>query len=116
MDLKYILKISIIIFIILSLIWIVNITGLDINAPDEPKKLLQVVTIEGLAPKHDDSLILNPRTAFCESYRGSSGALDGLCRKLTKNNCNATSCCLWTNDDKCVAGGPGGPTFTPADK
>lgn len=90
--------------------------GLDATTPSEPKRLLQVVTIEGLTPKQTDSITLNPRDAFCESYRGSSGALDGLCRKLTKNNCNATSCCLWTSDDKCVAGGVGGPTFTSANK
>ena len=111
MDLKYILKIFIIVFIILSLISFVRTTGFDVTTPTEPKKLLQVVTIEGLAQKQDSSIVINSHDAFCESRRGSSGSLDGSCGKLTKNNCNSTSCCVWTSDDKCVAGDAGGPTF-----
>ena len=30
---------------------------------------------------------------------------------LTKENCNVTSCCIWLNQDKCVAGNELGPTF-----
>lgn len=111
MDLKYILKIFIIVFIIISLILFVKSVGFDQPAPNEPKKLLQVVTIEGLAQKPDSSIVINANDAFCESHRGSSGSLDGSCGKLTKNNCNTTSCCVWTSDDKCVAGDAGGPTF-----
>ena len=107
MELKYILKVFIIIFMILSLISFVKSIGFDITKPDDPKKLLQVVTIEGLA----SSIAINANDAFCESQRGSSGSLDGSCGKLTKNNCNSTSCCVWTSDDKCVAGDAGGPTF-----
>jgi len=116
MDLKYILKIFIIVFIILSLISFVKTVGFDVTTQSEPKKLLQVVTIEGLATEHTSSIMMNPRDAFCESYRGSSGALDSSCGKLTKNNCSATSCCIWTSDNKCVAGGAGGSTFTPSGK
>ena len=111
MDLKYILKIFIIVFIIISLILFVKSVGFDKPASNEPKKLLQVVTIEGLAQKSDSSIVINANDAFCESHRGSSGSLDGSCGKLTKNNCNTTSCCVWTSDDKCVAGAAGGPTF-----
>jgi len=108
MDLKYILKIFIIVFIILSLISFVKTVGFDVTKPaDDPKKLLQTVTIEGLA----SSIAINANDAFCESQRGSSGSLDGSCGKLTKNNCNSTSCCVWTSEDKCVAGDAGGPTF-----
>jgi hypothetical protein len=60
---------------------------------------------------NDSSIIMNKSDAFCESHRGSSGALDDSCSKLTKTNCNTTSCCVWTSDDKCVAGGANGPTF-----
>lgn len=107
MSLKYILKIFIIVFIILALILFVKSVGFVQPEPNEPKRLLQVVTIEGLA----SSIVINANDAFCESHRGSSGSLDGSCGKLTKNNCNTTSCCVWTSDDKCVAGGVGGPTF-----
>jgi hypothetical protein len=113
MDLKYILKIFIVVFLILSLIVFINTIGLNLNAQTPNKKLLQVVTMEGLtnSSKPDTSIIVNKSDAFCESYRSSGGALDDSCQKLTKNNCNSTSCCVWTSDSKCVAGGANGPTF-----
>ena len=54
---------------------------------------------------------MNKSDAFCESHRGSSGALDDSCGKLTQTNCNTTSCCIWTSDEKCVAGSAKGATF-----
>lgn len=99
MDYKYILKIIIITFFILSLIAFINL--------DSAKFL----TMEGLANPPDTSIIINKSDAFCESHRGSSGTLDKSCGKLTKNNCNSTSCCVWTSDNKCLAGGDRGPTF-----
>ena len=113
MDLKYILKICVWVFVILSLILFANAAGLDMNVDDSSKKLLQAINVEGLTPNCDDTLIMNASDAFCESQRGSSGTLDGLCGKLTTNNCKLASCCVLTNDNKCVAGGAGGPTFTP---
>ena len=104
MNFKYILKIVIVVSLILSLIAFINSNGLNLNA----KKLL---TIEGLSNPPDTSIIINKSDAFCESHRGSSGTLDKSCGKLTKNNCNSTSCCVWTSNSKCVAGGAGGPTF-----
>ncbi len=104
MDFKYILKIVIVVSLILSLIVFINSIGLNLNS----KKLL---TMEGLTNSPDTSIIINKSDAFCEIHRGSSGTLDKSCGKLTKNNCNSTSCCVWTSDSKCVAGGAGGPTF-----
>ena len=107
MDSKYILKVFIIVFLILSLIVFVNTIGLNLNEETKPKKLLQVVTIEGL----ENQLISSSSKAFCEAHRGASGTLDESCGKLTQNKCNDTSCCVWTSEDKCVAGGQDGPTF-----
>ena len=104
MNFKYILKIVIVVSLILSLIAFINSIGLNLNS----KKLL---TMEGLTNPPDTSIIINKSDAFCESHRGSSGTLDKSCGKLTKNNCNSTSCCVWTSNNKCVAGGAGGPTF-----
>jgi len=107
MDLKYILKVFIIVFLILSLIVFVNTIGLNLNEETKPKKLIQVVTIEGFEiPFTTDS-----SKAFCEAHKGSSGSLNESCGKLTKNNCTSTSCCVWTSDKNCVAGGKDGPTF-----
>ena len=107
MDLKYILKIFIIVFLIFSLIIFIQSIGLNLNVEETPKELLKVVTIEGL----DNNIINNSTDAFCESYRGSSGDLNTACGKMTRNNCTSTSCCVWTSDQKCLAGNENGPTF-----
>lgn len=99
MDTKYILKIFIAVFLILSLIVFINILGLRLNDPYVPKKLMQVVTIEGLTPATSSS------QAFCESHKGFD--LEQSCNKLTKYNCGLTSCCVYTSDNKCKAGNNG---------
>jgi hypothetical protein len=111
MELKYILKVFVIAFLILALIVFINSIGLNLNEQTSPKKLLQVVTIEGLTNSPDTSIIINKSDAFCESNRGSGGALEESCGKLTRNNCNSTSCCVWTSDNKCASGNANGLTF-----
>jgi hypothetical protein len=110
MDLKYILKVFIIVFLILSLIAFVNTLGLNLNEEPVQKKLLQVVTIEGLG-NLSTSIPMSKSKAFCEVHKGSSGTLDESCGRLTRGNCNDTSCCVWTSNQKCAAGGIDGPTF-----
>lgn len=105
MDLKYILKIFIVAFLILSLIVFVNSIGLNLNDPETTKKLLQVVTIEGL----ESQIPTSGSKAFCDMHSGFD--LENSCEKLTKYNCGLTSCCVWTSDDKCKAGNKSGPTF-----
>jgi hypothetical protein len=110
MDLKYILKVFIIVFLIFSLIAFVNTLGLNLNEEPVQKKLLQVVTIEGLG-NLSTSIPMSKSKAFCEVHKGSSGTLDESCGRLTRGNCNDTSCCVWTSNQKCAAGGIDGPTF-----
>ena len=115
-DFKYILKICIILLLFLSIIVFINTFKFNLTDKKYPKKLLGVVTIEGLqnpALKNliSENPILSPSDAFCESHRGSSGTLDKSCEKLTNGNCNSTSCCVWTSDNKCAAGNIKGPTF-----
>ena len=110
MDLKYVLKIFIIVFLILALIVFINSIGLNLKVEEQPKELTQVVTIEGFE-EPDTSIIMNSSDAFCKSFQGSSGKLDDACGKMTRNNCNDTSCCVWTSDGKCRAGNASGPTF-----
>ena len=81
-------------------------------------KLVQVVNIEALKNNIKDktnkveppntSINLNPVSDFCKS---SSSSLKESCSKLTKKNCNSTSCCIMLNGEKCVAGNQDGPTF-----
>lgn len=58
--------------------------------------------------KPDTSINMSPVDNFCKS---SSDSLKESCTKLTKKNCNATSCCVVLNGEKCVAGNQDGPTF-----
>ena len=102
MDIKYILKIFIIVFLILSLITFINSIGLTLNKPEVPKKLLQVVTMEGFENQLPAS---SSSTAFCDVNKGY--ALEQSCNKLTNYNCGLTSCCIWTSDNKCKAGNNG---------
>jgi hypothetical protein len=110
MDLKYILKVFIIVFLILSLIAFINTLGLNLNEEPRQKKLLQVVTVEALG-NLSTSVPMSKSQAFCDVHKSSGGSLDESCSKLTKQNCNDTSCCVWTSNQKCAAGGIDGPTF-----
>lgn len=103
---KYVLNVFIIVLLIFALIVFMNTIGINLNMDEHPKKLLQVVTIEGL-----ENSIKTGADAFCESYKGSSGDLNTSCGKLTNKNCNATSCCILSSDKKCVAGNADGPTY-----
>jgi len=49
--------------------------------------------------------------SFCKNEEKSQIGLDAKCQQLTEQNCNSTSCCVWLNGEKCVAGGINGPTF-----
>lgn len=113
MDLKYILKVFIIVFLILSLIAFINTLGLNLNETPIQKKLLQVVTIEALEGRGSlsTSIPMSKSQAFCDAHKGSGGSLDDSCGRLTKENCNDTSCCVWTSKQKCAAGGVNGPLF-----
>ena len=110
MDLKYILKVSIIVFLILSVIAFINTLGLNLNEEPIQKKLLQVVTVEALN-NLSTSIPMSKSQAFCDVHKGSSGSLDESCGRLTRGNCDDTSCCVWTSNQKCAAGGIDGPTF-----
>ena len=103
---KYILNVFIFVLLIFALIVFINTMGINLNVEEPPKKLLQVVTMEGF----DGSTMPTGATAFCESYKGTSAQLNTECGRLTQKNCNETSCCVFTNN-KCVAGSANGPTY-----
>ena len=67
-----------------------------------------IISVIGTIFKANTSINLNPVSDFCKS---SSASLKESCGKLTKKNCNSTSCCIVLNGEKCVAGNQDGPTF-----
>lgn len=112
MDFKYILKIFIAIFLILSLMIFIKSIDFNLIEPQQQKKLLQVITVEPdlpLVEGFDNQMPINGSKAFCEVHNGFD--LEESCQKLTKYNCGLTSCCIWTSDNKCKAGNQSGPLF-----
>ncbi len=113
---KYCLKIFIIGLLFFALISIfMNTLGINLNIEEHPKKLIRVITMEAFQKqekqKHQESNITSGADAFCQSYKGNSGNLNTACGNLTNKNCNATSCCILTSDQKCVAGNADGATY-----
>lgn len=56
----------------------------------------------------------NMEQGFCKSHEGKRNELQISCNKLTKDNCLATSCCVYAKMDgieKCHSGDINGPTF-----
>ena len=113
-----ILNIFIGVIVIFALIIFIEVSNLNLNPDQSNKKVVQVVNIEALQNNMKDkkekveppntSINLNPVSDFCKS---SSASLKESCAKLTKKNCNSTSCCIVLNGEKCVAGNQDGPTF-----
>lgn len=109
-----ILNIFIGVIIIFALIIFIDISNINLNPIKSTKKVIQVVNIEALQNNYskkdaqNTSINLNPISDFCKS---SSDSLKNSCAKLTKKNCNSTSCCVVLNGEKCVAGNQDGPTF-----
>jgi len=105
-----VLNIFIGVIFIFALIIFMDIINFNLNTKETNKKVVQVVNIEALQNNNDKNttINLNPITDFCKS---SSDSLKTSCGKLTKKNCNATTCCVMLNGEKCVVGNQDGPTF-----
>jgi hypothetical protein len=105
MTLKYILKIFIDIIFILSIVLFINSIRLKLHDILFQKILNKTSTTEGL----ENNIPMNGSKAFCDTHSGFD--LEQSCNSLTNYNCNLTSCCVWTSDQKCKSGNAGGPTF-----
>jgi hypothetical protein len=105
-----VLNIFIGVIFIFALIIFMDVININLNTEESNKKVVQVVNIEALKNNNDTdtSIDLNPISDFCKS---GSDSLKTSCGKLTKKNCNSTTCCIMLNGEKCVAGNEDGPTF-----
>jgi len=110
-----VLNIFIGVIVIFALIIFIDVSNINLNPGPINKKVVQVVNIETLKNNTTDkkdlpntSINLNPISDFCKS---SSASLKESCAKLTRKNCNSTTCCIMLNGEKCVAGNQDGPTF-----
>ena len=116
--------ILLVVCVITGLIILFTLKGVHLDNYTPPK-LVKVVTIESMSSVVDvgnmnnvgnvslDSIddMTNPGESFCKEYVGDSVHLEEACSNLTEKNCKNSSCCGWLNGNKCVAGGPSGPTY-----
>lgn len=101
-----------VVIIILGLIVFFAIIEFNLT-PVSNTQVQKVVNIEAFGEKIKSS-IEKYGNAFCESHRGNSAKLEKSCETLTKDNCLATSCCVYakmSGKELCRAGDIGGPTF-----
>jgi len=76
-----------------------------------------VVTLVGLLfffrkeEKEGKEGLANYAASFCKQYEGKSNELEKACGSMTTRNCKESPCCVWVNNQKCVAGSQNGPTY-----
>jgi len=98
------LSLSVAIIIVGTMV-LFSIIGFDLT-PIEDKQIEKIVDIEAF-----DSM---NTTGFCKSYEGNTDDLQKNCALLTRENCLATSCCVYAKMDgkeQCHAGDIHGPIF-----
>ena len=72
------------------------------------------VTVEGFDMMKKSEGASAMADGFCESHKGDRAKLQQSCSELTKENCMATSCCVYAKmkgEEKCHSGDEHGPTF-----
>lgn len=111
-------EIVIIVVVVLFLLVLINIKGIDLNAPKPESKLVQQVTVETFVADDSESNIKKMMSGlsenFCESYLGNSSELEKGCNELTEDNCAEVKCCVYSKigkNGKCMAGDINGPTY-----
>jgi hypothetical protein len=90
--------------VIIGMIVFFSIVEFDLN-PNTYTHVEKIVDIEAFE---------NPSTSFCKSHEGKRHELEVSCNELSKDNCLATSCCVYANMEgtkTCRSGDENGPTF-----
>ena len=110
-------EIIIVAIVVILLLVLINIKGINLNAPKPESKLVHQVTVETFeqldtqdSEENIKKMMLSSSENFCESYLGNSSDLEKGCNQLTENNCAEVKCCVY-NNKKCVAGDINGPTY-----
>ena len=57
-----------------------------------------------------NALNMKPAESLCECAQRDLNTLNTQCGMLTEFNCKRVGCCVYTSDNKCVAGNQSGPT------
>jgi len=79
-----------------------NTTGIEGGAWDIYTTLTSTKDMKGLRMGLNDS--------FCECSSSNAEQMQQQCSNLTEYNCKRVGCCVFTSDNKCVAGNEQGPS------
>ena len=94
-------EVLLVVVVMLIVMMIININNIDMNPPTGPRKEVRNIVVEGFTPEKD----------FCGKYVADPDVLHEKCTQFNEDSCNATSCCVWLNSEKCVGGNKFGPTY-----
>jgi hypothetical protein len=119
---RHFTDIMLVVLLLLVFNYYVTYPGLNITGSKSPILETTVVSMENMnnMDEHNsDSYKLHQdmkKNGFCKTHTGKIHDLNKNCKRLTNDNCKNTSCCVLVhdlnrNDDVCLAGGIGGPTF-----
>tara|TARA_A100001015_G_C15043366_1_gene741504 strand:- start:359 stop:865 length:507 start_codon:yes stop_codon:yes gene_type:complete len=95
--------------IILGLMVYFAITNFPLSPIEDPS-IQKIVKIEAMTGNNRKSL----EKGFCKVHQYDKHKTNKQCMELTKENCEATSCCVYTkmnNKTQCLAGDKTGPVF-----
>ena len=80
--------------------------------PLQDRQVQKVVNIEAFNNNNDTNA--NNDNGFCKTHEGDRNKLQESCSGMTKDNCLATSCCVYAlmdGKEQCHSGDMNGPTF-----
>jgi hypothetical protein len=112
-------RILLVVCIILLLSFLIIANSVTKNKQDnisnnKEKETINLVIREGLTNKEKNNLLNSFKKGFCKVNSGNSKKLNNECKKLTKDVCNMTECCVYAktgNKESCMAGDNMGPTY-----
>jgi len=102
--------------IMFGVVLLIKRFDIDMDVSKTNGQPVRVVTVEGLDNLSTDAnmdmdMNINESESFCDKYKSQPSELDAKCAGLTEKSCDATSCCVFINGERCVAGNKNGPMF-----
>ena len=94
----------------LTLLTLFSLLDINFNTKKNNNKISKIVSIEAF---ETEKLGINAdmATSHCEKYDSTPHLIEKKCNTFSSRSCNASSCCVWVNGGKCVAGNKNGPTY-----
>jgi len=106
--------------VMFGIVLLIKRFDIDMDVNKTNGQPVRVVTVEGLDNLSTNATMDNDTNmdmkndgseSFCDKYKSQPSELDTKCSGLTEKSCDATSCCVFINGERCVAGNKNGPMF-----